>query len=299
MEDQIRKMSMAGTRVGRAPVTNLDRLLYPALPAVKKDVIEYYIRTAPRILPFLEDRQLVMERFPDGVDHPGFYEKDAPSGTPGWVKLYTRYSETAEREIRYVVCNDLDTLVWLANLAVLELNIMLSRTDVPATPDMLLFDLDPEPPSGFPEAATAALLLAEVLEELGLSSFPKTSGKKGIHVVVPLEREYRFEQTRNFVHAVGILLAKRSPLIVSELSQTRDPGTVFVDYLQNTEGKTMISPYSLRATQKGTVSMPLSWQEVRSGISPEDFTIMTASSRRGNPWNGFFETPERLPEAGR
>jgi bifunctional non-homologous end joining protein LigD len=289
---------MAGQRVGKVPVTNLDRVLYPDLPATKREVIAYYIRAAPRILPFLEGRQLVMQRFPDGADSPGFYEKDAPQGTPGWVKLYPHYSETAERTIRYVVCEDLDTLVWLANLAALELNIMLSRTDDPSTPDMLLFDLDPEPPAGFPEATLAAGLLAEVLEDLGLASYPKTSGKKGIHVVVPLEREYRFDQARHFVHAVGLLLAKRLPLIVSELSQTRDPGTVFVDYLQNTEGKTMISPYSLRATAKGTVSMPLSWQEVRSGVSPEDFTIMTASSREGDPWRGFFENAERLPETG-
>jgi len=290
---------MAGIRIGKVPVTNLDRVLYPAVPATKKDVIGYYIRVAPLMLPFLEDRQLVMQRFPDGVDRPGFYEKDAPLGTPGWVKLFRHYSGTAERELRYIVCNDLDTLVWLANLAALEINIMLSRSDDPATPDLLLFDIDPEPPAGFLEATETSLLLAEVLEELGVRSFPKTSGKKGIHVVVPLQRLYSFEQTRQFVHAVGIILAKRSPLVVSELSQTYDPGTVFVDYLQNTEGKTMICPYSLRAAASGTVSMPLSWKELRSGISPEDFTIMTASSRTGDPWKGFFDAAEKLPEAGR
>jgi bifunctional non-homologous end joining protein LigD len=290
---------MVEQRVGKVPVTNLDRVLYPGLPATKRDVIAYYIRAAPRMLPFLTGRQLVMQRFPDGVDRPGFYEKDAPQGTPGFVKLFTRYSETAERSIRYIVCEDLDTLVWLANLAALELNIMLSRTDAPSTPDMLLFDLDPEPPAGFPEARIAAGHLAEILDDLGLASYPKTSGKKGLHVVVPLESQYRFEQTRHFVHAVGLLLAKRSSLIVSELSQTRDPGTVFIDYLQNTEGKTMISPYSLRAVPGGTVSMPLTWKEVRSGASPEDFTIMTASSREEDPWEGFFENAERLPEAGK
>jgi len=290
---------MVEQRVGKVPVTNLDRVLYPGLPATKRDVIAYYIRAAPRMLPFLSGRQLVMQRFPDGVERPGFYEKDAPQGTPDFVKLFTRYSETAERSVRYIVCDDLDTLVWLANLAALELNIMLSRTDAPSTPDMLLFDLDPEPPAGFPEARIAAVQLAEILDDLGLASYPKTSGKKGLHVVVPLEKRYRFEQTRQFVHAVGLLLAKGSSLIVSELSQTRDPGTVFIDYLQNSEGKTMIGPYSLRATPGGTVSMPLSWQEVRSGASPEDFTIMTASSREEDPWKGFFENVERLPEAGK
>jgi bifunctional non-homologous end joining protein LigD len=290
---------MVEQRVGKVPVTNLDRVLYPGLPATKRDVIAYYIRAAPRMLPFLDGRRLVMQRFPDGVDRPGFYEKDAPQGTPGWVKIYPHYSETAERTVRYIVCEDLDTLVWLANLAALEINIMLSRTDAPSTPDMLLFDLDPEPPAGFPEASIAAVELANILDDLGLASYPKTSGKKGLHVVVPLERKYRFEQTRQFVHAVGLILAKKSSLIVSELSQTRDPGTVFIDYLQNTEGKTMISPYSLRAVPGGTVSMPLSWKEVRSGVSPEDFTIMTASSREEDPWKGFFLNTERLPEAGK
>jgi bifunctional non-homologous end joining protein LigD len=293
------KMNMEDSRVGRVAVTNLDRVLYPEIPATKKEVIEYYIRIAPRILPFLYGRPLVMQRFPDGVDSQGFYEKDAPLGTPSWIRLHTQYAETARRDIRYVVCENPDTLVWLANLAALELNIMLYRAGTPAVPDILLFDLDPEPPAGFPEAIAAALLLQELLQDLGLTSYPKTSGKKGIHVAVPLVPEYRFDQTRNFVHAVGIILSKRSPLIVSERSQTSDPGTVLVDYLQNVEGKTMISPYSLRATPAATVSMPLSWQEIRSGVAPEDFTIRTASSRREDPWNGFFDTPERLPEAGR
>jgi bifunctional non-homologous end joining protein LigD len=288
---------MSAIRIGKVPVTNLDRILYPELQVTKKDVIEYYIRAAPRILPFLDDRQLVMERFPDGVDHPGFYEKDAPQGTPSWVKLVSRYSETVKREIHYVVCNDTDTLIWLANLAALELNIMLSRIESLATPDMLFFDIDPEPPAGFLEAADSALLLRELLVELGLASFPKTSGKKGIHVVVPLARVYGFAKVRNFVHAIGILLSKRSPVIVSELSQTRNPGTVFIDYLQNTEGKTMISPYSLRSTSQATVSMPLSWQEVGSVASPGDFTIRTAAFGK-DPWKGFFENREKLPEAG-
>ena len=142
---------MVEQRVGKVPVTNLDRVLYPGLPAAKRDVLAYYIRAAPRILPFLSGRQLVMQRFPEGVDRPGFYEKDAPLGTPSFVKIYPHYSETAKRTVRYIVCEDLDTLVWLANLAALELNIMLSPTDAPSTPDMLFFDLDPEPPAGFPE----------------------------------------------------------------------------------------------------------------------------------------------------
>lgn len=285
----------ADRKVGRVPVTNLDRILYPVPGVSKKEVIGYYIRSAPRLLPFLAGRALVMQRFPDGVDGAGFYEKDAPQGTPDFVTLFPHYSRTAEREIRYVVCDSPDTLIWLANLAALELNIVLARIDDPERPDMLLFDLDPEPPAGFPEAAEAARALRELLADLGLAPFVKTSGRKGLHVVIPLDRSYRFDETRTFVHAVGILLSRRMPGVVSELSGTHEPGTVFVDYLQNAAWKTMIAPYSLRATKEATVSMPLAWEELREDPAPEDFTIRTAISRTGDPWKGFFDHAERLP----
>jgi bifunctional non-homologous end joining protein LigD len=281
--------------VGRVAVTNLDRVLYPAPGISKEEMIRYYIGIAPRILPFLAGRALVMQRFPKGVDAPGFYEKDAPQKTPSFVTLSPHYSRTAGREIRSVVCDSPDTLVWLANLAALELNVMLARTDDPERPDMVLFDLDPEPPAGFPEAADTALALGELLGDLGLTSFVKTSGRKGLHVVIPVERVYRFDETRTFVHAVGIILSRRLPGVVSELSGTHAPGTVFVDYLQNAAGKTMVAPYSLRATAQATVSMPLTWQEVRAGVVPEVFTLRTAISRTGDPWKGFFDTAEHLP----
>jgi len=283
------------TRLGKVPLTNLDRIIYPSYPATKKDVIEYYIRIAPRILPFLADRALVVQRFPDGAGSPGFYEKDAPAGTPEWVTLFRSFSRSADREIKYIVCDSPDTLIWLANLAALELNIILARIDQSEIPDMLFFDLDPEPPASITDAAEVALYLQDLLTNLGLVPFVKSSGKKGLHVVAPLIRKYSFDETRNFVHAIGILLADRSRKVVSELSRTHDPGTVFVDYLQNSSWKTIISPYSLRATEYATVSMPLSWSELAKGVSPEDFTIRTAISRKEDPWKGFFDQAERLP----
>ena len=137
-----------GPYLGRVHLTNLERVMYPSIPATKKDVIEYYLQITPRILPFLAGRALVMQRFPDGADTPGFYEKDAPAGTPGWVPLFTSFSRSAGRAIRYVVSDSADTLIWLANLAALELNIPLARIDHPETPDLVFFDLDPEPPPG-------------------------------------------------------------------------------------------------------------------------------------------------------
>ena len=289
---------MDETKLGKVVLTNTAREMYPDLHLTKLDVIVYYLRMAPRILPWLEERALVLQRFPDGVDRPGFYEKDAPAGTPAWVRLSLHHSKSAGRDLRSVVCDSPDTLIWLANLAAIELNIPLARLKDPDAPDLILFDIDPEPPAGFREAGTAALALRDILIDLGLSSFVKTSGKKGLHVVIPLTSGYRFDQTRNFVHAVGGLLAKDSPLIVAELTQTNDPGKVFIDYLQNAAWKTMIAPYSLRPTGTATVSMPVAWSDLAGGIVPGDFTLLTVDAGREDPWRDLSNAAERLPGVG-
>ena len=241
----------------------------------------------------------MLQRFPDGVSAPGFYETDAPGGTPAWVHLYRHHSVSAGRDLHYIVCDSPDTLIWLANLAAIELNIPLARLDDPESPDLLLFDIDPEPHAGFREGVTVALALREMLADLGLVSFVKTSGKKGLHVVIPLAGGYRFSHTRNFVHAVGSLLARESPLVVSELSQTHDPGKVFIDYLQNSAWKTMIAPYSLRATGTATVSAPVSWEDLSRGIDPGDFTLQTFRAEDADPWMDLYTSTQRLPEVGK
>jgi bifunctional non-homologous end joining protein LigD len=274
--------------------TNLEKLLYPELGLKKSQVIEYYIRIAPRMLRFLENRVIVMNRYPDGVDKEGFYEKDAPMGIPAWVKTFNTYSETAQREIDYIVCNDLDTLIWLANLAAIEINTTLSRIDNYNTPELVLFDIDPEPPCYFDDVIDVALSLKEKLDELNFISFVKTSGKKGLHVVLPVIKSYNFKQTREFVHQFGKFLARESDLVVSEFRNSRDPGTIFIDYLQNTRGKTMIAPYSLRAQAKATVSTPLEWEELKKGLRPEEFNINTILKRKNDPWEGLLESKQAL-----
>jgi len=263
----------------RASFSNLGKIMYPEIGATKVDVIGHYIRAAPRMLRFLEGRALVMNRFPDGVGKEGFYEKDAPKGAPDWVRIFTKYSETARRDVNYVVGGDLDTLLWMANLAALEINVPLSRVSSYDYPDLVLFDLDPEPPVGFAEAAAVSLMLKDELDGLGYKSFVKTSGKKGLHVVLPVVPEYNFSQTREFVHQIGKHLAGKSSMVVSEFAQSRDPGTVFIDYMQNAGGRTMVAPYSLRATPGATFSAPVSWEEVKKGIRPNDFNINTAEER--------------------
>jgi bifunctional non-homologous end joining protein LigD len=282
-------------RLTRARLTNLDKVLYPELGITKAQVVEYYVRVAPRMLPFLADRALVRTRYPDGVGGEGFYEKDAPKGTPEWVRTFTKFSESVGRDTSYVVCSDLDTLVWLANLAALELHIPLSRIPRTDTPDLILFDLDPEPPAGLREAVQAAFLVREALEDLGLKPYVKASGKKGVHVVVAVEPLYGFRETSGFVHQIGLMLAERNPLIVSERSQTQEPGKVLVDYPQNSERGTMVAPYSLRALREATVSVPLEWGELAS-VRPFDHNVFNMPDRRSDPWMKLLDEPFRLPK---
>lgn len=283
-------------RLTKVRFTHLDKILYPELGVKKSKIIEYYIKVAPMMLGFLAERIVVLNRFPNGVGEEGFYEKDTPRGTPTWVETFTRYSKTAAREINYVICKDLDTLLWLANLAALEMHIVLSRVESYENPDQLLFDLDPEPPAGFDETVEVAFILKDSLDSLGLKSFIKTSGKKGLHILLPVVEDCNFSQTREFVHQFGKHLARESDMVVSELSQSRDPGKVYIDYLQNSAGRTMICPYSLRAVPKATVSAPIEWRELK-GLKPEELNIFTVIERKSDPWERFWEDKQRLEVA--
>ncbi len=278
----------------RVAFTRPEKVLYPEGGISKADVIRYYRDAAPRLLPFLKDRPLSVVRYPNGISGERFFSKNAPPGTPDWVETSLQPAETTGKDVRYVVAGDSDTLLWLANLAALELHIPLSRSGSIDTPDCAVFDFDPEPPARFPEAAEAALRLKEKLDDLGLVGYPKTSGKRGVHVVVPLDAGHTFDQTREFVHAMGQQLARENPWIVSEVARSRRAGTVFFDYLQNAKGKTMIAPYSLRATPMATVSTPLAWEELAGGVRPEAFTLRTVLER-GDPWKGIVGQRQRLP----
>lgn len=275
----------------KVDLKNLDKIFYPKNKVTKGQVIEYYVRLAPKILPIIADRPLVLTRYPDGVecDKVSFFEKNAPEGTPKWVKTKIIYSSASKRDVYYIVCNDLDTLIWLANLAALEIHMPFSKIDDLDKPDLLFFDVDPEPPATLSDAAEVALLLKDKLLELGLIPYVKTSGKKGLHVVIPIVAEHTFEKTRAFVHEIGVELAKESDIVVSEFKDTKKPGKVFADYLQNSPMRTMVVPYSLRPTPDATVSAPLEWSEVKKGINPSDYTISTVVNQTSNPWKDIFE----------
>lgn len=278
----------------RVHLTNLDKVMYPTLNITKQEVITYYIKMAPRMLPFLHNRPLTMHRFPGGVSGEDFYEKDAPQGTPDYVDIFTRFAKTSDREVHFVLCNNLDTLIWLANLASLELHVTLSTAAAYDSPDLLLFDIDPEPPLSFDDAIDAARSVRERLEDAGIQSYVKTSGKKGLHVVVPLSAGYRFEEIRAFAHSMGKNIAQDTPHVVAEFPHSQDPGTIFIDYLQNAHGKTMAAPYSLRATDGATVSAPLRWDQLKHGVRPEDFNIRTMLSGSEDPWRDIFDTRQTI-----
>ncbi|MBN1682100.1 non-homologous end-joining DNA ligase [Candidatus Bathyarchaeota archaeon] len=275
--------------------TNLDKILYPDLEITKAQVVEYYIRIAPRMLSFLKNRTLVRTRYPDGIDKEGFYEKDSPKGSPEWVKTFTKFSETSQKDTDYVICNDVDTLLWLANLAALELHIPLSKIPKTNAPDLLLFDLDPELPAGINEAVQTTFILKELLDGLGLKSYVKNSGKKGLHIIIPLIPQYSFDETKNFVHRIGEKLASKHGFIVSERKQTNIPGKVLIDYPQNSERSTMIAPYSLRATREATVSTPLEWTEL-TNLNPFNYNIFNLPKRETDPWKHLFDEPQKLPK---
>lgn len=278
----------------RVRFTNLDKVMYPGVSVTKQEVITYYIRMAPRILPFLHNRPLTLHRYPNGVEGEAFYEKDAPAGTPDYVGIYIHPDKNVDREIRYVMCNNLDTLIWLANLAALELHTTLSTSESWDSPDFLLFDIDPEHPLTFDDVIDVSFILREHLENAGIRSFVKTSGKKGLHVVVPLSGGHRFEDVRAFAHTMGKTIARDASRVVAEFAHSRDPGTIFIDYLQNARGKTMAAPWSLRATPGATVSAPLGWDTLRHGIHPEDFNIRTMLSGSEDPWRDIFDTRQTI-----
>jgi bifunctional non-homologous end joining protein LigD len=257
-------------------LSNLDKLMYPAAGLTKRDVIAYYADVAPALLPHLEGRPLTLKRYPNGVDGKFFYEKQAPSHRPPWVA--TAPVPTGSKTIDFVLCDDLPTLVWLANLADLELHTSLARAQDIERPTTLAFDLDPGEPATVVECCRVGLMLEGMFTGLGLQSFAKTSGSKGLQVYVPLHGDVTYDDTKPFAKAVAELLEREEPgLVVSRQTKALRRGKVLVDWSQNDEHKTTVNVYSLRARERPTVSTPVGWDEVR------------ATARSGDPDTLVFD----------
>jgi bifunctional non-homologous end joining protein LigD len=256
-------------------VSNLDKVLYPKVGFTKGQVIDYYIKIAPVLLPHLEDRPLTMKRYPNGVDKAFFYEKNCPTHRPNWVKTARVWSEGNNRMMDYCLAQDLPTLVWAANLADLELHTSLAKKKDVARPTMMVFDLDPGAPADIVQCCQVGLWLRDLLAKMKLKSWAKTSGSKGLQVYVPLNTAVTFDQTKDLSRALAQLLeGEHGNLVTSNMSKSVRKGKVFVDWSQNDEHKTTICVYSLRAKEEPTVSTPVTWEEVENCLKKEKADLL-------------------------
>jgi bifunctional non-homologous end joining protein LigD len=282
-------------------ISNLNKVLYPKAGFTKGQVIDYYIRIAPVLLPHLADRPLTMKRYPNGVDKEFFYEKNCPSHRPKWVKTAKVWSEGNQRTMNYCLANDLPTLVWAANLADLELHTSLARKRDVAKPTMMVFDLDPGAPADIVQCCQVGLWLRELLSDMKLKSFAKTSGSKGLQVYVPLNTPVTFDQTKGLSRALAQHLeGEHRDRVTSNMSKALRKGKVFVDWSQNDEHKTTICVYSLRAKEEPTVSTPVSWEEVATCLKKKKADLLKFRSsqtlRRVEKMGDLFEPVEKLKQ---
>jgi len=284
-------------------LSNLDKVLYPEAGFTKGQVIDYYTRVAPALLPHLKNRPLTLKRYPNGVEGKFFYEKQSPSHRPDWVK--TVPVPARGRTIDFTLANDLPTLVWLANLADLELHTSLSLARDIQRPTTLAFDLDPGPPATIVECSQIAIWLREIFSDLGLESFPKTSGSKGMQLYVPLNTKTSYDETKPFAKALAELLEKQHPKhVVSTQKKELRPGKVLIDWSQNDEHKTTVNVYSLRAKARPTVSTPLTWDEVEEIHESGDPDIAVYDSddvlarveEHGDLFEPVISLKQKLPE---
>jgi bifunctional non-homologous end joining protein LigD len=282
-------------------VSNLDKVLYPKARFTKADVIDYYIRIAPVLLPHLKDRPLTMKRYPNGVEREFFYEKNCPVHRPKWVQTAKVWSEGNQRIMHYCLANDLPTLVWAANLADLELHTSLSRKIKVERPTMMVFDLDPGAPADIVQCCQVGIWLRELLDKMTLEAFAKTSGSKGLQVYVPLNTPVTYDETKGLSRSLGQRLEREHPdRVTSNMSKAVRKGKVFVDWSQNDEHKTTICVYSLRAKEEPTVSTPVTWSEVENCLKKKRAELLKFRSdqtlTRVEKQGDLFEPVETLKQ---
>jgi bifunctional non-homologous end joining protein LigD len=289
----------------RVKLSNLEKVFWPDEGITKGDLIEYYRAVAPVLLPHLRDRPFTMRRYPDGAAGKAFFQKDAPKHMPEWIPRHPAYVSTREspprkKWIEAPLVNDEDALLWMVNMGCIDMNTWYSRVDKPDRPDFVLFDLDPSPDVGFAETIQVALIVKAALDALGLVSFPKTSSADGMHVLVPVERRYTFDDTREFSEIVARAIARaHQGLATNEWSKSKRRG-VLIDSNQNGEGKTIASVYSVRPRPGAPVSTPLRWEEVDESLDPLAFTMDVVLERvraHGDLFEGVLTTRQRLDRA--
>jgi bifunctional non-homologous end joining protein LigD len=289
----------------RLSLSNLEKVLYPETGFTKGQVIDYYVRVAPMLLPHLAGRPLTVKRYPNGVGEMFFYEKNCPRKRPEWVETAPIWSEGNHRWMEYCVVQNLPTLVWAANLASLELHTSLSMASAMPHPSTIVFDLDPGEPANIVQCCQVGLWIRDAFGRLGLRSFAKTSGSKGLQIYVPLNSGVSYEETKPFAHELALTLERKHPeLVVSDMKKALRGGKVLVDWSQNDEHKTTVCVYSLRARPRETVSTPVSWAEVSRCLQSKDpakleFTaaqVLQRVERSGDLFAPVLNLHQQLPK---
>lgn len=294
---------------GRAlTLSNQAKVLYPEAGFTKGQVVDYYQRIAPVLVPHLTDRPLTLKRYPNGVDSMSFFEKNATAHRPDWVKTVGIWGEGRGANLQFILCNDPATLVYLANLAALELHPALARAPALESPTMVVFDLDPGPPADLLTCCKAALVLREYLLGAKLKSVAKTSGNKGLQLYVPLNTPTTYDETKGWARGVAEAFEARFPeLFVSQMKKSLRAGKVFVDWSQNDANKTTVAVYSLRARERPTVSTPISWEEIEEAVRSDDARQLVFEAGRvlervaelGDLFAPALKWKQRLPDEPR
>ncbi len=288
----------------RLVLSNLDKVLYPEAGFTKGQVIDYYVRIAPVLLDHLHNRPLTLKRYPNGVNGMHFYEKNCPKHRPDWLQTTPVWSEGNNKIMDYCMVQDLASLVWAANLADLELHTSLSLGAEILQPTFIVFDLDPGPPADIVQCCQVGLWVRDVFSRLGLQSFPKTSGSKGLQIYVPLHTSVTYDQTKPFAHELAKLLEREHPAeIVSDMKNAIRGGKVFVDWSQNDDHKTTVCVYSLRAKAQPTVSTPVTWDEVERCLKKRDAGMLVFTSdqvlarveKHGDVFEPVLTMKQKLP----
>jgi bifunctional non-homologous end joining protein LigD len=283
-------------------LSNLNKVYFPEAGHTKRDLLAHYYRVSEYLLPFLKDRPLVLNRFPNGIHGKSFYQKEAADDTPAWMDTAGIRSEERKRDIRYLVANDLSGLLYVANLGCIEQHPWSSRIDDLERPDYVFFDLDPTEGTEYSTVVDVARRVLEVLDAIGLRVFLKTSGASGLHMYLPLEREYLYEQVRTFAEIVARLIAAELTELVTleRMTGKRGSGLIYIDYSQNAYGRPLASPYCVRPNADASVSAPIARKELERTLKPSRFTIATMPERLkkvGDLWAGFFESRQNIEPA--
>jgi bifunctional non-homologous end joining protein LigD len=287
-------------------LTSPDRVLFPGEGITKADLFAYYDQVAPVLVPHLRDRPFTMKRFRDGAGGPGFFQKQAPKGMPSWIptrRFTTHPRDGAPREVDFPLVNSREALLWMVQMHCIDMNAWYSRVDKPSRPDYVVFDLDPpEEPDGFVQAIEVAHLVRELLDELELPGYVKTSGADGIHVLAPIQRRAAFDDTYAFAEAASRLLEQRHPGRVTTEWRKEKRAGVLLDHRQNGWGKTIASVYSVRPKPGAPVSTPLRWEELTPDVRPQQFSMEVALRRvaeRGDIFAPVLDEPRPLGPAAK